>query len=135
VTDELPPKDPGSGILIRAGGLVVACWGAVLLAALGAFLTPFRIGSVLVPISVVLVVTGLFALTQFAYDVTGHNWLSLVPGVIWLLISFGWSSRSNEGDLVLVEQNWVASVYLLAGAITIGVTAYRIIVPPRRRGL
>ena len=135
MTDELPPKDPGSEILVRAGGLVVACWGAVLLAAIGAFLTPFRIGSVLVPISVVLVVLGLFALTQFAQDVTGHTWLSLIPGLIWLVISFGWSSRTNEGDLVLVEQNWVATVYLFAGAITLGVAAYRIIVPPRRRGL
>jgi fatty-acid desaturase len=135
VTDELPPKDPGSEILVRAGGLVVACWGAVLLAAIGAFFTPFRIGSVLVPISVVLVVLGLVGLTQFAHDVTGHTWLSLVPGLIWLLISFWWSSRTSEGDLVLVEQNWVATVYLFAGAITIGVAAYRIIVPPRRRGL
>jgi fatty-acid desaturase len=134
VTEEPPPKDPGSEILIRAGGLAVACWGAVLLAAVGAFLTPYRIGSVLVPISVVLVVVGILGLTQFAHEVTGHTWLSLIPGLIWLLISFGWSSRTSEGDLVLVEQNWVATVYLLAGSVTIGIAAYRMIVPRRRPG-
>ena len=135
MTEELPPTEPGrSDLLVKAGGLVVACWGAVLLAAVGAFLTPYRIGSVLVPISVVLVVTGILGLTQFAHEVTGHTWLSLIPGLIWLLISFGWSARTNEGDLVLVEQNWVATVYLLAGAVTIGVAAYRMIVPSRRPG-
>ena len=134
MTDELPPKHRGSEILIRAGGLVVACWGAVLLAAVGAFLTPFRVGSVLVPISVLLVVLGIIGLTQFAHDVTGHTWLSLIPGLVWLLISFGWSSRTDEGDLVLVEQNWVATVYLFAGSITIGIAAYRMIVPSRRPG-
>ena len=134
MTEELPPKDPGSEILVRAGGLMVACWGAVLLAAVGAFLTPYRIGSVLVPISVVLVVVGILGLTQFAHEVTGHTWLSLIPGLIWLIISFGWSSRTSEGDLVLIEQNWVATVYLLAGSVTIGIAAYRMIVPRRRLG-
>jgi hypothetical protein len=133
VTDGLPPEEPERfDVLIKAAGLVVASWGAVLLAAVGAFLTPYRFGSVLVPISVVLVVLGILALTQFAHEVTGHTWLSLLPGGIWLLVSFGWSSRTTEGDLVLVDQNWVATVYLLAGAVTIGVAAYRMIVPSRR---
>jgi hypothetical protein len=135
VTEGLPPEKPRrSDVLVKAAGLVVACWGAVLLAAVGAFFTPYRFGSVLVPISVVLVVVGILGLTQFAHEVTGHTWLSLIPGGIWLLISFGWSSRTSEGDLVLVEQNWVALVYLLAGAVTIGIAAYRMIVPPRRHG-
>jgi hypothetical protein len=135
LTEESPPTEPGrSDIWIKVGGLIVACWGAVLLAAVGAFLTPFRIGSVLVPISLLLCVVGLLGLTQFAYDVSGHPWLSLIPGGIWLVISFAWSARTNEGDLVLVGQNWVATVYLFAGAITIGVAAYRMIVP-RHRGV
>jgi hypothetical protein len=121
--------------LLKIAGLVVACWGAILLAAVGAFLTPYRIGSVLVPISVVLVVAGIVAVTRFAFAVTEHAWLSLTPGLLWLVLSFSWSARTTEGDLVLVQQDWVATVYLLVGSVTIGVVAYRMIVPPRRRPL
>jgi hypothetical protein len=116
---------------LKIGGIVVAAWGAVLLAAAGAFLTPFRIGSVLIPVSVLLVVAGLVVLIRFTHEVTGNVWLSLIPGVVWLLLSLAMSARTTEGDLVLVEQNWVATVYLLAGSVTIGLTAYRLFVPRR----
>ena len=136
MTDEPPSPEPArSDVLVTVGGLVVACWGAVVLAAAGAFLTPFRIGPELVPISVVLVVLGILALTRFTHAVTDNPWLSLIPGGIWLVISFVWSTRTNEGDMVLVAQNWVASVYLFAGVLTIGVAGYRMIVPRRRTGL
>jgi hypothetical protein len=117
--------------VITVVGLLVAYWGAVLLAAVCAFLTPFRIGTVLVPVSVVLVIAGIVALTRFAYAVTEHAWLSLTPGLVWLAISFAWSSRTTEGDLVLISQNWVATVYLLVGSVTIGVVGYRLINPRR----
>jgi hypothetical protein len=129
-----PPPVPkrSSETWLKIGGTVVAAWGAALLAVVCAFLTPYRIGGVLVPVSVVLVVAGLVTLIRFAHEVTGNNWLSLVPGAVWLLLSLAMSARTSEGDLVLIEQNWLASVYMLAGSVTVGVTAYRLFAPRRR---
>jgi hypothetical protein len=117
---------------LRLAGLLVACLGALLVAVLCAFLTPFRIGSFLVPVSLVLVVAGLTAVTRFAHTVTDHVGLSLIPGVLWLVLSLVLSVRTSEGDLVLISTNWVATVYLLVGSVTIGVLAFRMIVPRRR---
>ncbi len=130
-----PPPVPkrSSETWLKIAGIVVASWGAVLLALVCAFLTPYRIGDVLIPVSVVLVVAGLVTLIRFAHEVTGHVWLSLIPGAVWLLLSLVMSARTNEGDLVLIDQNWVATVYMLAGTVTIGVTAYRLFAPRRSR--
>jgi hypothetical protein len=117
----------------RVGALAVACWGAVLVALLGAFLTPYRWGAVLVPVSLLVAVAGLVAVTQFTYRVTDHAGLSLIPGVLWLIVSLVLSGRTTEGDLVLTQQNWVANVYLLVGSVTLGVLGYRMVVPRRQR--
>jgi hypothetical protein len=129
----LAPADPTprQELLLRIAGTAVGVWGAVLLALLGAFLTPFRIGGVLVPVSLVLAIAGTWLLISFTFDVTRHRFLALVPGLVWLMISFAGANRTTEGDLVLSQGNWVATVYLFAGAIAISVAAYRMIVPPR----
>jgi hypothetical protein len=116
---------------LRLVGLLVAVVGAIAVALLGAFLTPLRIGSVLVPVSLVLVVAGLAVVTRFAHAVTEHIGLSLVPGVVWLVLSLVFSVRTTEGDLILISTNWVATVYLLVGSVTIGVLGYRMILPRR----
>jgi len=136
------PTDPGaepepSGpqgpepLWVRLAGLGVACLGALVVAVLGAFLTPFRIGSILIPISLLFVVAGLTVVIRFAHAVTDHVGLSLVPGALWLVVSLVLSSRTTEGDLVLIQQNWVATVYMLVGSVTVGVLAFRMIVPRR----
>jgi hypothetical protein len=130
-TRDSRPQDP-SPLWLRLVGLVVACLGGALLAIVGAFLTPYRIGSVLVPVSLVIVLVGIVALTRFAHEVTDRAGLSLLPGGVWLVLSLVLSSRTSEGDLVLTSQNWVATVYLLVGSVTLGVLAYRMIVPNRR---
>lgn len=105
-------------------GTLVAIWGAVLLAAYGAFLTPFRISAVLVPLSVLLAIGGNAVLAWFAYGVTGNRLIGLVPGVIWVVLSFIWADRTTEGDLVLAN-TWVSTLYLLLGATPMVVAAYR----------
>jgi hypothetical protein len=125
--EETEPSEPW----LKAGGLLVGCGGAVLLAIVGAFLTPFRIGGVLVPVSLPLVVAGLVGLLWFTRTTTDHVGLSLLPGVVWLLLSLVMSSTTAEGDVVLAQNNWVAIVYLLLGAVTIGVMAYRMVLPRR----
>jgi hypothetical protein len=122
--------------LITVAGAVVASWGAAVLAIAGAFLTPFRVGGVLVPVSLLLVVLGNVGLMWFAYDVTGRKFLGLLPGLVWLGVSLIGADRTTEGDLVLIQSNWVATVYLIAGCVAIAGTAYRLFLgptpPPRR---
>lgn len=131
MVDEPPAeKDP---LWLRLTGLAVACLAGLLVALIGAFLTPFRIGSILIPVSLLLVVAGLTVVIRFAHAVTDHVGLSLLPGLAWLVLSLVFSTRTTEGDLVLLASNWVATVYLLVGSVTIGVLAFRMIVP-RSRG-
>jgi hypothetical protein len=124
-----PPPGPSRPPTVgeRIGAVAVACWGGVLVALLGAFLTPYRWGAVLVPVSLLVVAAGLVAVTQFTYRVTEHAGLSLIPGVLWLIVSLVLSGRTTEGDLVLTQQNWVANVYLLVGSVTLGVLGYRMV--------
>jgi hypothetical protein len=117
----------------RGAGAIVAVWGAVVLSAYGAFLTPFRLGHVLVPVAVVLAVGGNALLIRFAHGVTGNKMLALLPGLVWAALTFLGAGRTTEGDLVLYQSNWVAIVYLFAGMGTVAVFAYRLLVPPVAR--
>ena len=116
-------------VLVRVGGAVVAIWGGILLGLYATFMTPFRIGTALVPISIALAVVGNAGLVWFAYLTTRNKFVALLPGLVWAVLSFMGSARTTEGDLVLYQSNWVGTVYLFAGSITVGVAAYRIIVP------
>lgn len=126
----VPPPPPPTPLWLRLAGLAVACLGALVVAVVGAFLTPFRIGSILVPVSLLIAVGGLTAVTRFAYALTEKVGLSLLPGALWLVVSLVLSAPTTEGDLILV-QNWVAVTYILVGSVTVGVLAYRMIVPRR----
>ncbi len=129
-----PRPEPPAPLWLRLLGLTVAVAGALVVSLVCAFLTPYRIGSVLVPVSLVLVAGGLTAVTRFAHAVTEHVPMSLIPGLAWLVLTLVLNNRTSEGDLVLLSSNWVAVVYLLVGSVTIGVLAYRMIVPRPRRG-
>jgi hypothetical protein len=122
----LPPAPPPTGtpeLALRAAGLIVAVWGAVLLALAGAFLTPLRVGDVLVPVSIPLAVAGNLGLIWFVRFTTGWRGLALVPGLVWVAVLLLASGRTSEGDLIAA--NWVGPVSLLAGAATVGVTLLR----------
>lgn len=131
---------PWSGaleLMVRAAGAVVAVWGGILLACYATFMTAYRIGATLVPVSLVFVVLGNAALIWFAHYTTRNKLLALLPGLAWIVVSLLGADRTTEGDLVLYSKNWVGTVYLFAGAGTIAVAAYRLVVPkppptPRR---
>jgi ABC-type antimicrobial peptide transport system permease subunit len=118
-------------VVVEVTGVVIACWAGAVLSVLGAFLTPVRVGTILVPVAVILAVVGNAMLVRFVRQVTDRTLPALLPGAVWLTLSFVASARTTEGDLVLYQSNWVATVYLLAGAITIGVAGYRMIAPER----
>jgi hypothetical protein len=129
ITETSPAERGWLDLFLRIAGAVVALWGAVLLAIAGAFLTPFRVGTVLVPVSVLLAVAGNAVLVWFARRTTGHKFLTVAPGLVWLGVTFLALDRTDEGDLVLYQQNWVSMVYLLAGAATVAYLGYRALVP------
>jgi hypothetical protein len=129
-----PPPRHGSGwldLVVRVAGAIVATWGGVLAALYGGYLTPFRVGASLVPLSLLIAVGGNALLIWFAYRVTRHKFLGLLPGLVWVGLSFLASGRTTEGDLILTQRNWVSMAYLLAGSATVGIAAYRMLVPPR----
>jgi hypothetical protein len=115
--------------LLTVAGTVIGLWGGFLLAIYTMFITPYRIGTVLIPLSIVLAIAGNAALIWFTYTATGNKWLGLLPGLVWVALTFFGADRTTEGDLVLSQRNWVATVYLFAGAATVGIAAYRLIVP------
>jgi hypothetical protein len=106
-------------------GAVVSIWAALLLAVAGAFLTPLRIGAVLVPVSLVLGIGGNLAIMWFARRVTANRFLGVLPGLVWLALTFIASGSTKERDLVLYQGNWVAIAYLFGGSATVAVVAYR----------
>jgi len=106
---------------------------AFLIAVIGALLTPYRVGATLVPISLVIAVAGIIGTIWFALRVTGHRVVAMLPGVVWLAVSLFASSRTTEGDLILISSNWVASGYLLAGPIAIAACGYWLFYAQRRR--
>jgi hypothetical protein len=123
------PYDRLLDVLVRVLGAVVAIWGGFLLGTYATFMTPYRIGTALVPVSLLLAVGGNLALIWFAYVTTRNKFLALLPGLVWVVLSFVAANRTTEGDLVLFQSNWVGTVYLFAGSVTIAVAAYRLIVP------
>jgi hypothetical protein len=129
-----PPPERRAGWLdtvLRGVGAAAATWGGFVLAAYGGYMTPFRLGATLVPVSVLLAVGGNAVLIWFAYRVTGHRFLGLLPGLVWVVLSFLASGRTTEGDFILIESNWVSTAYLLSGSATVGIAAYRMLVPRR----
>jgi hypothetical protein len=118
------PPEPPPPLWLKIVGLLIACAGALLAALVGAFLTPFRLGTVLVPVSLILAVVGPIAFTRFAQAVTDHKGLSLIPGAIWITVTVLFSARTTEGDLVLTQASWVATLYPLFGAATLAVFGY-----------
>jgi hypothetical protein len=119
-------------LALQVAGIVVALAGTFVVAAYGAFLTPLRMGTVLIPVSVLIGVGGIWALSTFVSAVTEIRWLALLPGVGWLVLTFLAAIRTTEGDLILTGNNWVATVYLLSGTATVGFCGYRLLLPRRR---
>jgi hypothetical protein len=113
-------------VALVVAGVVVSLWAAVLLAVAGAFLTPLRIGTVLAPVSLVLGIGGNIVIIWFAYRVTRHRYLALLPGLVWLALTIVAAGTTTERDLVLYTGNWVAVAYLYSGCATIGVAGYRL---------
>jgi hypothetical protein len=97
-----------------AGGVLVGA-GAVEAAVLEVFYAPLRIGTVLLPISVVAAIALNVWLPSLMVAATGNRYTPMVPGALWLLVVVGLSLGRPEGD-VLLPGNWVGLLLLFGGA-------------------
>jgi hypothetical protein len=123
------PADPVASRLdlgLKVAGTIVAVLLATLVGIYGTFLTPFRIGTALVPVSLLIAGGGIVAAVWIAYQTTGNRFLALLPCLAWLIIAFISALPTRDGDLVLLGNNWVAYVHLLVGLITAAACAYRL---------
>jgi hypothetical protein len=100
---------------LKIVGAVVATGLGAVLGLTEAFLSPLRIATVYVPISLVLAVLLNPALAWYAVDVTGRKAAAALPAVAWCAVWFMAASKTTEGDLIIAGGNWVGLVTLLAG--------------------
>lgn len=120
--------------LARSGVAVLALCGG-LSAVLEALLVPLYIGSVVMPVAVVLALTGNVALPRLARALVPSTAAALAPFAVWLIVMvvFGVLARP-EGDVVLpASPTSVALVTygaLLGGALVGTVTVVWLTPPP-----
>ena len=113
-TDEAPATPQWTGLayaLVLLLSLLLALWGA--------FLVPFRVGSVLVPVSWLLALVGNAALGRAGGALHGPVGAA-GPGIVWLAVVLWLFTRGPGGDLVLYSIP--ALVFLVVGAIVSAVT-------------
>ena len=100
-----------SFLLVLVLGVLATLWGA--------FLVPLRIGGVVFPVSLVIVVVANAGLGVAAGRLLGR-WGSALVGALWLLLAFRLSTPRPEGDLIIAN-SWVGVGYLLLGVVSAAV--------------
>ncbi len=98
-----------------AAGVLISAF-AVGLALVEAFLVPLRVGTVPLPICVLLAVAGNAGLTKLAVRQTGSLVCGVLQPLLWLGVIIVLSVPRAEGDLV-VPGSLTGLVFLFAGAV------------------
>jgi hypothetical protein len=140
-----PPAQPSAtaDVLLRVAGTLLALAGGVVGAALAVLLVPLRIGSfgwpdggvaaIRVPVAIVLAVAGNLFLVWFARHATGVRWGALLPGLGWFAVVVTALRTTTEGDRLLVPDDWVATLTLFSGTITLVIGTMLAVTPSRAR--
>jgi len=98
-----------------AAGVLISAF-AVGLAVVEAFLVPLRVGTVPLPICVLLAVAGNVVLTKLAVRQTGSIVCGVLQPVLWLVVIVVLSVPRAEGDLI-VPGSATGLVFLFVGAV------------------
>lgn len=98
--------------------VVLAGW----LALVEVFWLPWRVGGVLVPISVLAAVAGNLLLVGGARRLSGSRLVAVLPAAVWLVVAIGAAMRRPEGDLVITGGSGATGVVNL-GFLLLGVVA------------
>jgi hypothetical protein len=137
--------------LLRVLGGLLSFVGGFLAAALAVLLVPLRLWELLgplaellevdptsgpaalrVPVAIPLAVVGNLFLVRFARQVTGVRWGALLPGVGWFLLIVAALQATTEGDRLLMPDDWVATLTLFGGTVTLVIaTVLSLTSPPR----
>ncbi len=108
-----PAADPLAARVVA--GVLISLF-SVGLALVEAFLVPLRVGTVPLPICVLLAVAGNVVLTKLAVRQTGSVVVGVLQPVLWLLVVVVLSLPRAEGDLI-VPGSATGLVFLFAGAV------------------
>lgn len=118
--------------VLRVTATLVGTVVAVTSEVMAAFLTPFRIGDVLAPVSWVVVVVGAVAGVVIARYGSGTLGATAFPAVAWFVVFWPLSSPTDAGDVV-VPGTWVGYGVLLLGLGGIAAALLVTVVVPRAR--
>ncbi|MPZ28890.1 MAG: hypothetical protein GEV12_21445 [Micromonosporaceae bacterium] len=148
---------PGGGVvdgLLRVLGGLVGLVGGFVAGLLAVLLVPLRvgdagelvswyggladtaIGSVRVPVAVVVAVGANLVLIRFTERATGVRWGVLLPGLGWFVMVVATLQTTAERDRLLLPDDWVAVLTLFAGTtvVVIGTVLALISPDPGRAG-
>ena len=116
-------------------GVALCCLSAALVALVAVLLTPFYIGSALIPIAVVVAIAGNIAVALIARSLTSSTWVASLPLVVWIAAVIVLSLPRPEGDVLLpggkTGQTAVSYGVVLAGVLT-GILTLALSSPQRR---
>lgn len=114
MSEPSPPDAPDQAQTAASYALVLVL--ALLLALWGAFLVPLRLGTVPVPVAVLVALVGNAALGWCGGRLYGRLGAA-GPGLVWLGVALSLSTQRREGDLV-VPGSTTGLLFLLVGAVT-----------------
>ncbi len=112
----VPPSHAADPLAVRIAAGVLISLFTVGLAIVEAFLVPLRIGTVPLPMSVLLAVAGNAGLTKLAVRQTGSIVWGVLQPILWLLVIVVLSLPRPEGD-VIVPGTAMGLAFLFVGAV------------------
>ena len=107
---------PAGELVLRVVGTVLVVLAAMELTLIECYLVPLRVGSVPLPVSVLLAVVGNVLAARLTARVGGVAALAAVPAVLWLVTVLVLAVPRAEGDLV-VPGTLTGLVFLFAGSV------------------
>ncbi|NUS72348.1 MAG: hypothetical protein HOQ05_02970 [Corynebacteriales bacterium] len=130
------PSQPALERTWAIAGVIIATVAAFGGGLLAIFLVPLHIGSVPVPISLLITAVINVASVQYAYRVSGWRGAGFAPMIGWFLAVCAAGIPTVEGDVVL-PGTWVGLGVLFVGAIaaTVPIARSMMVNMPDRGGL
>lgn len=114
-------------------GVVVCCASAALAAVIEVLLSPFYIGSILVPVAVVLALASNIVLPFLARRMVDSIVAAAAPVLVWVITVLLLSSARPEGD-VLLPGGTAGQVAVSYGILGVGLVAGLVTVALAGRG-
>jgi hypothetical protein len=131
------PRDAETAGWVGWVGLVLVGLSGILAAVVEVVLVPLYVGSVLVPVAVVISLATNVLLPVLAFRLIPRGLAAATPFVLWLLVAFAFGVVARpEGDVLLPGGSrpleWTSYGVLLGGALA-GTLTVVLLVPSRRR--